>query len=193
MVPLTDLWLPILLSSVALFFASSIIWMALPIHKGDYKPLREHEGPIFDAIKNAGLASGLYMFPFCSHGKEPKSPELEARLKSGPFGTICVMNSTPNMGKALGLWIVNLLLVTTLVAYIASHALKPGADYLSVFRIVATAALLAHAGNALTDSIWKGRPWSHLPGALFDGVVYAALTAGFFSWLWPKAAAAVGA
>ena len=38
-VELMDLWLPILLSAVFVFVASSIIHMAIPIHKGDYKRL----------------------------------------------------------------------------------------------------------------------------------------------------------
>ncbi len=36
---LTELWLPILLSAVFVFIVSSIIHMALPIHKGDYGKL----------------------------------------------------------------------------------------------------------------------------------------------------------
>ena len=34
---LADLWLPILLSAVFVFVASSVLHMVLPIHKGDYK------------------------------------------------------------------------------------------------------------------------------------------------------------
>ena len=38
MVPLTDLWLPILVSAVFVFIASNILWMALPFwHYRDYK------------------------------------------------------------------------------------------------------------------------------------------------------------
>jgi hypothetical protein len=36
-----------------------------------------------------------------------------------------------------------------------------------------------------------GMPWSHVPGRVFDGVVYALLTAGVFGWLWPHATQAV--
>lgn len=35
----TQLWLPIVLSAVIVFFASSILWMALPLHtKNDGTP-----------------------------------------------------------------------------------------------------------------------------------------------------------
>ena len=35
-VALIDLWLPILLSAVFIFIASSILHMCTPLHKGDY-------------------------------------------------------------------------------------------------------------------------------------------------------------
>jgi len=36
---LTELWLPILLSAVFVFFASSVLHMVLPIHKSDSKQM----------------------------------------------------------------------------------------------------------------------------------------------------------
>ena len=40
MVHIHALWLPILLSAVIVFVASSLIHMALPIHKSDYRSCR---------------------------------------------------------------------------------------------------------------------------------------------------------
>jgi len=76
------------------------------------------------------------------------------------------------------------------VAYVASLAVPAGAGWVKVTQVVFTASLLAYGGGTLTDSIWKGRPWALLPGALFDAVAYAAITAAIFSWLWPGAPAA---
>jgi len=40
---------------------------------------------------------------------------------------------------------------------------------------------------ALTElSIWYRRAWSLTLKAFLDGVIYAALTAGTFAWLWPR-------
>ena len=39
MVPVTSLWLPIVLSGVLVFVASSLIHMVLGYHKGDYRAL----------------------------------------------------------------------------------------------------------------------------------------------------------
>ncbi len=49
MVSLTQLWLAILLSGVAVFVVSSILHMALPLHKGDYKKL-PGEADILEAM-----------------------------------------------------------------------------------------------------------------------------------------------
>jgi hypothetical protein len=58
---------------------------------------------------------------------------------------------------------------------------------LHVFQVVGAAAFLAYAGQSAADSIWKYKPWSVTFRYLLDGLVYAALTAGSFAWLWPNA------
>lgn len=188
MVELVDLWQPILISAVLCFVASAIIWMASPLHKHDYKNPGDKEGPILDLLRAKSFEPGVYMVPWC-HGKE-NDPAMADKMKRGPWAMLTVMPSGPNMGKMLFLWFVHLLIISTFVAYLASHAgLAPGAEYLSVFRITGTAALLAHAGYAMPMCIWHGMPWSQLPGRLFDGVLYALLTAGAFGWRWPDAVA----
>ncbi|MFN7019923.1 MAG: hypothetical protein ACK4WH_01175 [Phycisphaerales bacterium] len=185
---LISLWLPILVSAVVVFFASSVIWMALPVHKKDYQRLGPAEDAIMSAVKAARLGGGLYMFPGCDPKALKDDPVARQKLKEGPWGVVTLMASPWNMGRSLGLWILNLVLIGIFIAYIAGLALPPGAPYLKVFQIVGATAFLAHGGGVLCDSIWKGRPWSLLPGSLFDAIVYALLTAGVFGWLWPKAA-----
>lgn len=185
---LVDLWMPILLSAVLVFIASSIIWMALPIHKHDYKDPGDKEDAILGMLRSASFAPGVYYVPWCQ-GKE-KDPAAMEKLKTGPWALMTVMGSAPSMGKMLGLWFVHLVIVAVFVAYLASNAgLAAGAEYLSVFRVSGTAAFLAYAGYAMPSAIWHGMPWSQLPGRIFDGLVYALLTAGTFAWLWPGAAA----
>lgn len=191
MLELTALWLPIVASAVIVFFASAIIWMVLPIHNKDYGDPRPAQAALLDAIKASGLKPGMYSMPFCEHGKD-KSPEVEARLKSGPWAVLTIMRASPKMGAMLGLWMLHLLIVTTVIAYVATlTGMVPGENYMRVFRVVGSTALLAHAGYALPLCIWHSNPWHTLPAKLFDGVVYALLTAGTFGWLWPKAAAAI--
>jgi hypothetical protein len=37
----------------------------------------------------------------------------------------------------------------------------------------------------MQQSIWYYKSWSATLKSMFDGLVYAALTAGAFGWLWP--------
>ena len=61
----------------------------------------------------------------------------------------------------------------------------PGADYLSVFRLVGFAAFMGYALALPQASIWYRRNWRVTLVKMFDGLVYAGLTGGVFGWLWP--------
>lgn len=185
-VGVASLWLPILVSAVVLFIASSIIWMATPLHKHDYKNPGEKEGPFIDAVRTLGFAPGVYYIPWCQGIKDKAA--MAEKLKAGPWAMLTVMPGPPNMGRNLGMWLVHLLLVGLFVAYIAGLSLPAGASFLPVFRAAGAAALLAHAGYALPMAIWHGMPWSQLPGRFIDGVIYALLTGAVFAVLWPAAA-----
>ena len=62
MVPILSLLLPILLSAVVVFIASSIIHMLLPWHRSDYKTLPDEEGALA-SLRKLSLAPGDYLFP----------------------------------------------------------------------------------------------------------------------------------
>ena len=44
---------------------------------------------------------------------------------------------------------------------------------------------MTYAAGHASESIWKGQAWSTTFKHMFDGFVYALLTAGVFGWLWP--------
>jgi len=185
MVALGALWLPILLSAVIVFIASSIIHMVLPYHKSNYRKLPD-EDKILAALRPAGLTPGLYHFPYCTH-KEMKSPEIQEKFKQGPVGFLTVYPTGPvNMGKFLGLWFVFTIIVGVFVAYLAAHTVGLGAPYRHVFRVVGTAAFMAYGVGIISNGVWKGIPWSMVAKEVFDGLIYASLTAGTFGWLWPR-------
>ena len=185
MVPLATLWLPILLSAVIVFVASSLMHMLLKYHQGDYRQLPD-EDKILAALRPAGLKRGLYIFPFCTH-KDMKSPALIEKYKQGPVGHMTILpNGPPVMAKFLIQWFVFCLLVGVFVAYLAAHTLAPGTQYLIVFRVVGTAAFLAYGLGNLSNGIWKGQTWSATIKEVIDGLVYGLLTAGTFGWLWPR-------
>ncbi|HVO79218.1 MAG TPA: hypothetical protein VMT28_00725 [Terriglobales bacterium] len=186
MVPISALWLPILLSAVIVFVASSIMHMVLPYHKSDYRKLPE-EDKVLDALRSAGVTPGpVYHFPHCTH-KDMKSPESVEKFKRGPVGLLTVIPSgAPAMGKYLGLWFVYCVVVGIFVAYLTGRTLSAGTNYLQVFRVAGTVGFLAYALAQVQDAIWKGQTWSVTFKHVFDGLIYGLLTAGTFGWLWPR-------
>jgi len=62
MTSLSALWLPILLSAVFVFVASSVVHMVLPWHKGDYRQVPE-EKRLMDALRPLGVPPVTTWFP----------------------------------------------------------------------------------------------------------------------------------
>jgi hypothetical protein len=184
MIQLTALWLPIAASTVGCFIASSILWMASPLHKGDYKGI-EGEDELIALIKKLGLGRGLFMFPHCKHGGKP-DPAVVEKFKTGPSGTLLVRHGGFSMAKPLIIWFIHLLLVCVLLAYIASLALPLGADLMRVTQVVGTAGLLAFAGGTLPEFAWKGAPGRNCVASLVDALIYTAIVCAAFGFLWPK-------
>jgi len=185
MVPLSALWLPIVLSAVIVFVASSVMHMLLKYHNSDYRKLPD-EDKILAALRPANLTPGLYIFPHCTHA-EMKSPAIQDKLKQGPVGMMTIRPSGPvAMPKFLIQWVLYCLVIGFFVAYLTGHTVALGANYLVVFRVAGTAAFMAYGLGGLSNGIWKGQPWSSVIKEAVDGLVYGLLTAGTFGWLWPK-------
>jgi hypothetical protein len=185
MTALSALWLPIVLSAVIVFVASSIIHMVLPYHRSDYQKLPD-EDKVLAALRGAGVKRGLYIFPFATH-KDMKSPAVIEKYNQGPVGMMTVFPSGPPvMPKFLGLWFAYCLVIGLVVAHLAAHTVMPGSSYRHVFRVVGESSFLAYGLGNVSNSIWKGQTWSVTIKEVIDGLVYALLTAGTFGWLWPR-------
>jgi hypothetical protein len=182
-----QLWLPILLSAVFIFIASSIIHMVLKYHSNEWSP-----APNQDALQNAvrGAAPGWYAFPMAQAPKDRMSPEWMKKWAEGPSGMLTVAAPGPiNMGKNLGQWFAFCLVVAFFTAYAASHAMVMGAgapSYLTVFRVVGTIGLMAYGFGITGDTIWYGRPWKSWALSMLDSLIYGCVMAGTFGWLWPR-------
>lgn len=186
---LAELWLPIVVAAVFVFVVSSVVHMALQIHKHDFATLPD-EAKSLDALRSLGLKPGSYRFPACNSMKEMQSPEMAEKLRRGPVGMLTVFPNGPMaMGKALGQWFVFCIVVAVLVAYVAGISLPRGAEFMAVFRVTTTVAFLGFAFSSVTDSIWKALSWAVTAKFVFDGVLYALATGVAFAWLWPGAAA----
>jgi hypothetical protein len=183
MAALLELWLPILLSAAGVFVVSSILHMFLPIHSGDHGKMAG-EAQVLEAMRAHGVNPGQYMFPCPDSKKDMASPETLAKYEQGPVGFVTILkNGMPNMGKHLSQWFLFSLLVSVFTAYVLSFSLKEGANYMDVFRLSGTVAFMGYGLGSVSDSIWKGVRWTVTGKFLFDGLVYALTTAGFFGWL----------
>jgi hypothetical protein len=65
MVPLPALWLPIVLSAVAVFLLSFVIHMVLPVHRGDLSKI-PNEDAVLDFLRAANLPARCAAVRFCS-------------------------------------------------------------------------------------------------------------------------------
>ncbi len=186
MVPIFSLWLPILVSAVIVFVASSILHMVLPFHHKDFRKL-PNEDAARDAIGKLDIPPGDYMLP-CGEGpKSMKAPAFIEKLTKGPVAIMTFMQpGPPAMGKNLIQWFIYCLVVGVLAAYITGHAVKPGDSYLAVFRFAGCTAFIGYAVAQWQDSIWYRRAWSTTIKNTIDGLIYGLLTAGVFGWLWPR-------
>ena len=185
MVTIGALWLPILLSSIAVWMASALFWMVSPHHKSDYVRFPDEEG-VRRALAAQRLAPGQYSIPYSVSAKDLEDPEMVSKFEEGPVGIFTVAPSgVPAMGSKVAQSFLFYFLISTVVAYMASPTVDPGADYLAVFRVAGTVAWLAYGTAIVPDAIWFGRPWSGIVKGLLDALAYALLTAGFFGWLWP--------
>ena len=185
MVPLTSLWLPILLSAAVVFVASSIIHMVLSYHRTDFKRLPS-EDQIMDALGRFNVPAGDYMMPFCQSPADMKTPEFQAKWKKGPRMLLTVWTDpSMTMGPQLAQWFAYTVVVSLFAGYVASRAVGPGAAYLQVSQIASTTAFLGYAMSQWSSVIWYKRSAAVAAKSTVDGLVYGLLTGGVFGWLWP--------
>ena len=185
MVSLTALWLPILLSAVVVFLASSVLHMVLKYHYKDYQKLPDEEA-LRAAMREQGVEPGNYAFPCPEDPKEWQSKEFAEKFKEGPVGFMNVKPSgPPAMGKYLVQWFVFCVVIGIFCAYLASRTLAAGTEYLMVFRVTGTIAFIAYGVSSVSESIWKAQSWATTGRFIVDGLVYSLLTGGVFGWLWP--------
>ena len=185
MVPVVSLAIPILLSAVFVFIASSIIHMVLPIHRNDFRKVPDEDN-VMEALRRFKIAPGDYLMPRPSSAAALKDPAYLAKRDKGPVVVMTVLPpGPPEMGMALLQWFVYSVLVSVFAAYITGRALGPGAHYLEVFRFAGASAFMGYSLGIIQQSIWFKKAWSSTIKSVIDGLVYALLTAGTFGWLWP--------
>ena len=186
MVSVLSLLLPIALSAVIVFLASSIIHMVTKWHKGDLKKF-SNEDAVMAALRPLNLQPGNYLLPAPDSINDMKSPDFLAKLNAGPVAFITVRpNGMTSMGRNLGLWFLYSIIVSVFAGYIAGVAFGPGTEYLKIMQVAGCVAFIGYALAQLHESIWWGRNWGWTARTMVDGLLYGLLTGGTFGWLWPR-------
>jgi hypothetical protein len=180
---LLELWLPIVLSAVALFFASFLAWAVLPHHKPDWKKLPD-EATFMERLKAMNVPPGQYIFPMVGH-EEAKDPEKKRLLEGGCLGTLNVWPGPPNMAANMALSVLYFLIVSVFCAYIGAFSVEPGEDFGRVFQIMMTTGVLAFCAGGVLNDIWFRKPARAMLMNFIDGVAYSAVLGVIFALLWP--------
>ncbi|HET7042571.1 MAG TPA: hypothetical protein VFI13_11150 [Gemmatimonadales bacterium] len=184
MVSLGQLWIPILAAAVACHLIGFLMWVVMPHHRSDFTPTPDESG--LRNLWKGKIAPGLYIVPFGTH-ETMRNPEMKAKREEGPNAFITVLpNGMGNMGIQQGKNVLFHALVSCFVAYLASATLPIGTDYLKVFQVAGTAAILAYGFTWGHQTIWFGQPFRVSMKYAFDGIVMGLVTAGIFGWLWPR-------
>jgi hypothetical protein len=188
MISIVALWLPILVSAALVFVVSSVIHMLLGYHRNDFHRVPS-EDAVLEGLRRADLTPGDYAIPYAGTMEAMKSEEYRQKVERGPvaFMTVIDKNRVFNMTSPLAQWFLYSVLVGILAAYLAGRTFGPGAEYLDVFRVTGTVAFAGYAMALMQRSIWFAQRWSVTLKSMFDGLVYALVTAGTFGWLWPAA------
>jgi hypothetical protein len=186
MTTIVPLWLPTLLSAVAVFAASSLIHMLLKWHNSDQTGL-SNEDAVADALR--GAAPGEYRLPWCATAAEIKTPAFQDKVKRGPMAVVGVYpprNMDQAFTRALIQWFVYSVVVSIVAGHVAFVALGRAAAH---DLIVHTVALTAFAGYGLAlaqQSIWGPKKWWPTAKSMIDSLIYALITAYIFVWAWPR-------
>ena len=184
---LVDLWLPITLSTVAVWFVSALFWMVFPHHVKDTRKLPD-EDALINALKSQGGAAGSYSFPYCTDKSSWKDEELIRKWKEGPSGFLTVMGKQ-NMARNMILTVLVNFVVSVFVAYLTSQSRAPGAEFGAVFQIAATAAVMAYLFGWMGGAIWFHMSKNAWISNTIDSVAYGLIMGLIFALLWPGAVA----
>lgn len=209
---LTHLWLPIVVSGVAVWIVSAIGWMAIGHHKRDRDAIpggAAGEQDFMDTITRLNIRPGNYGFPdFCQADNLPpkeKRAAQKALYDKHPQGLLRVWGPT-NMGANMLLTLVFYFVTSAFIAYLGWAALPhhaaaapaaatiPGAEtvaagssmFWKVFQVLGVAGILAYCFAGFPNDLWFQKKRRAMAMDWLDGVIFGLVTGAIFAWLWPK-------
>lgn len=182
---LLALWLPILLTAIGVFFASSLIHMVFKWHNSEYRAL-PNEDEVRNALGSVKLNPGLYSTPHCTDMKEIQTDAMQQKFRDGPVALITIRApGAPTMGKYLLQWFILNLVIAALAGVLALQAYGINTNAHAAGHFVGLFSMIAYACGSVQESIWMGRPWSATFKNILDAFIYGAVSAVIFWQFWP--------
>ena len=179
-----SLWLPVVVTAVLIFVASSLIHMVFKWHNSDYRKIA-NEDEVRAAIRASSPTPGQYVTPYCMDMKDMKDEAMMKKFLEGPVVFMTVRkNGPPNMGTTLILWFLFCLLVAAVAACVACQALGINADPRQVGYLVGVFSFMTYAAGSIPLGIWMGKPWGSVAKDVLDGFIYGVISGCTFMWLW---------
>lgn len=182
---LLQLWLPIVAAAALVFVASSLIHMVFKWHNSDYRKLA-NEDDVQAAMRAGAPTPGQYTLPHCSDMKAMQEESMLRKLNAGPVAFMTVFrNGPPRMGAMLLQWFLLNLAIAAIAALVAAHTLDTPIAPARAAHLAGILSFLAYGGGGVQAGIWMGKPWGSVAKDLLDALIYGAVTALAFWWLWP--------
>lgn len=183
---LAGLWIPIVVSSLAVLGASCVVHVFIAQRLRNWKTLPEEDATV-EQLQKSGTGRGFYVFPGTQNRASGASEESRLqRMESGPWGTVNIRAGQPSIGKALVQYLTFCLVTSILVAYLGTLALSPGDDFSRVFQVIGTAGILAYAFGGIPNAIWLGLDFRSAVLDVVDGIFCGLITGAVFGILWPN-------
>ena len=183
---LAGLWIPIVVSSLAVLGASCVVHVFIAQRLRNWKTLPEEDATV-EQLQKSGTGPGFYVFPGTQNRASGASEESRLhRMESGPWGTANIRARQPSIGKALVQSFTFCLVTSILVAYLGTLALSPGDDFSRVFQVIGTAGILAYAFGGIPNAIWLGLDFRSAVLDVVDGIFCGLITGAVFGILWPN-------
>lgn len=182
---IAQLWMPILVTAVLIFIASSLIHMVLKWHNADYRQL-SNEDDVRAAVRAASPAPGQYVLPYCVDMKEMSGETMMKKFAEGPVAFLTVRkNGPPEMGSTFVMWFAFTVGVAAFAGWLAMSAYAGKANASAAGQLVGFVSFIAYGGGSMPLGIWMGKPWSSVAKDLLDALIYGVISGLVFTWLWP--------
>jgi hypothetical protein len=180
------LWMPILITAVLIFIASTLIHMVFKWHNSDYQQLA-NEDDVRAVVHASSAAPGQYMIPHCVDMKEMGGEVMMKKFNDGPVAFLTVRkNGAPAMGPTLMMWFVFTVGVAAFAGWIAMSAYAGKTDARAAGQMVGLISFMAYGCGSVPLGIWMGKPWSSVGKDLLDALIYGVISWLAFAWFWPS-------